>query len=94
MDCAGKALPVNPSLTYAGGRRFLFPGDREMIRDRSAKMALTMLRYHLMGRPMPFRRDASYRLRKCSIASATPIKTFVAVSVMNGLGMPRQAQTT
>jgi nicotinamide-nucleotide amidase len=35
-------------------RTFLFPGDREMIRDRSAKMALTMLRYHLMGRPMPF----------------------------------------
>jgi nicotinamide-nucleotide amidase len=35
-------------------RTFLFPGDREMIRDRSAKMALTMLRYHLLGKPMPF----------------------------------------
>jgi nicotinamide-nucleotide amidase len=35
-------------------RRFLFPGDREMIRDRAAKMALAMLRYHLLGRPMPF----------------------------------------
>jgi nicotinamide-nucleotide amidase len=36
------------------GRQFLFPGDREMIRDRSAKMALTMLRFHLLGKPMPF----------------------------------------
>ena len=35
-------------------RTFLFPGDREMIRDRSAKMALTMLRYHLLGKPLPF----------------------------------------
>ena len=35
-------------------RTFNFPGDREMVRDRSAKMALTMLRYHLLGRKMPF----------------------------------------
>ncbi len=35
-------------------RTFNFPGDREMIRDRSAKMALTMLRYRLMGRELPF----------------------------------------
>ena len=35
-------------------RTFNFPGDREMIRDRSAKMALTMLRYHLLAKPMPF----------------------------------------
>ncbi|HEV8379563.1 MAG TPA: nicotinamide-nucleotide amidohydrolase family protein, partial [Tepidisphaeraceae bacterium] len=35
-------------------RTFLFPRDREMIRDRSAKMALTMLRYHLLGKPLPF----------------------------------------
>jgi nicotinamide-nucleotide amidase len=35
-------------------RRFLFPGDREMVRDRAAKMALTMLRMSLLGRPMPF----------------------------------------
>jgi nicotinamide-nucleotide amidase len=34
-------------------RTFTFPGDREMIRDRAAKMALTMLRFHLLGRPMP-----------------------------------------
>jgi PncC family amidohydrolase len=35
-------------------RTFVFPGDRENIRDRSAKMALTMLRFHLLARPMPF----------------------------------------
>jgi len=35
-------------------RTFHFNGDREMIRDRSAKMALAMLRFHLLGRPMPF----------------------------------------
>jgi nicotinamide-nucleotide amidase len=35
-------------------RTFLFPGDREMIRDRSAKTALTMLRFHLLGKPLPF----------------------------------------
>ncbi len=35
-------------------RTFNFLGDREMIRDRSAKMALTMLRFHLLGQPLPF----------------------------------------
>jgi nicotinamide-nucleotide amidase len=35
-------------------RTFLLPGDREMIRDRSAKMALTILRYHLLGKRLPF----------------------------------------
>jgi nicotinamide-nucleotide amidase len=35
-------------------RTFLFPGDREMVRDRSAKMALTLLRFHLLGQPLPF----------------------------------------
>ena len=35
-------------------RTFNFPGDREFIRDRSAKMALTMLRFHLLGKLMPF----------------------------------------
>lgn len=35
-------------------RTFLFAGDREMIRDRAAKMALTMLRFHLLGKPLPF----------------------------------------
>jgi len=35
-------------------RTFNFPGDREMIRDRSAKMALTMLRFHVLGKDLPF----------------------------------------
>jgi PncC family amidohydrolase len=35
-------------------RTFHFTGDREMIRDRSAKMALTLLRFHLLGKPLPF----------------------------------------
>lgn len=35
-------------------RTFIFTGDREMIRDRSAKMALSMLRFHLLSREMPF----------------------------------------
>lgn len=35
-------------------RTFNFPGDREMVRDRAAKMALTLLRFHLLGRDMPF----------------------------------------
>lgn len=35
-------------------RTFRFPGDREFIRDRSAKMALAMLRFHLLGKKMPF----------------------------------------
>jgi len=25
-----------------------------MVRDRSAKMALTLLRFHLLGQPLPF----------------------------------------
>lgn len=50
-------------LTYPDGtgvqlgfwaRTFHFLGDREMIRDRAAKMALTMLRFHLLGKPLPF----------------------------------------
>jgi nicotinamide-nucleotide amidase len=35
-------------------RRFVFPGDREMVRDAAAKMALTMLRFHLLNKPLPF----------------------------------------
>jgi nicotinamide-nucleotide amidase len=35
-------------------RTFKFPGDRDFIRDRSAKMALTMLRYEMLGKKMPF----------------------------------------
>jgi nicotinamide-nucleotide amidase len=36
-------------------RTFIFPAtDREFIRDRAAKMALAMLRFHLLGKPLPF----------------------------------------
>ncbi|MGA2500410.1 MAG: competence/damage-inducible protein A [Tepidisphaeraceae bacterium] len=35
-------------------RHFVFPGDREMVRDRAAKMALTLLRYRLLGAQVPF----------------------------------------
>jgi nicotinamide-nucleotide amidase len=35
-------------------KTFNFPGDREWIRDRAAKMALTMLRYHLLGKEISF----------------------------------------
>lgn len=43
---------ATPQATTA--RTFLFSGDREMIRDRSAKMALSLLRYHLLGKTLPF----------------------------------------
>ena len=43
----------DPSNSQVQARTFHFPGDREAIRDRAAKMALTMLRYHLLGKPMP-----------------------------------------
>jgi nicotinamide-nucleotide amidase len=45
------------ALTWRDGstaRTFNFPGDREMIRDRAAKMALTMLRFKLLGKKLPF----------------------------------------
>jgi nicotinamide-nucleotide amidase len=45
------------ALTWRDGsmsRRFNFPGDREMIRDRAAKMALAMLRFKLLGKDLPF----------------------------------------
>ncbi len=47
--CIALAHPQGEQL-----RTFLFSGDREMIRDRAAKMALTMLRFHLLGCAMPF----------------------------------------
>ena len=43
---------VHPAATET--RTFLFPGDREFIRDRSAKMALSLLRYHLLAQKPPF----------------------------------------
>ena len=44
-------------LAHAGGtltRTFGMFGDRDMVRDRSAKMALTLLRFHVLGVPTPF----------------------------------------
>lgn len=46
--------PDRPTELQITARTFNFPGDREMIRDRAAKMALTMLRFRLMGKEMPF----------------------------------------
>jgi nicotinamide-nucleotide amidase len=59
-DGGTAAKPVGTvciGLAHAGGasaRTFRFSGDREFVRDRSAKMALTMLRFHLIGKAMPF----------------------------------------
>jgi nicotinamide-nucleotide amidase len=59
----GGGTPTKPvgtvciALAHDGGttvRTFTLTGDREMIRDRSAKMALTMLRFHLLGETLPF----------------------------------------
>jgi PncC family amidohydrolase len=54
--CIGIAFPKvgAADAVEAHARRFIFPGDREMIRDRSAKMGLTMLRYQLLGKRLPF----------------------------------------
>ena len=30
------------------------PGDRDLVRDRACKSALTILRYHLLGKSLPF----------------------------------------
>ncbi len=55
-----EAKPVGTVfITLADGigmqtKQYLFTGDREMIRDRSAKMALSMLRYNLLGKVFPF----------------------------------------
>jgi nicotinamide-nucleotide amidase len=38
----------------ATSRAFAFPGDREMIRDRSVKMALSLTRFHLLKEHCPF----------------------------------------
>jgi nicotinamide-nucleotide amidase len=39
---------------FVSARTFYFVGDRDLIRQRSAMMALAMLRYHLLGIEMPF----------------------------------------
>ncbi len=52
--CIGMAFQAPDRTVQAVTRTFNFPGDREMVRDRSAKMALSMLRYHLLDKKMPF----------------------------------------
>lgn len=54
--CLALARPQPGELLDAAvtSRTFHFHGDREMVRDRSAKMALTMLRFELLGKPLPF----------------------------------------
>lgn len=54
--CIALAYPQDDDPRETGTliRTFNFPGDREMVRDRAAKMALTMLRYRVLGKPMPF----------------------------------------
>jgi nicotinamide-nucleotide amidase len=47
--CIALAGPVGVQV-----RTFIFSGDREMVRDRSAKMALTLLRFQLLGKTVPF----------------------------------------
>jgi nicotinamide-nucleotide amidase len=46
--------PKNVAESEVFTRQFTFTGDREMVRDRSAKMALTILRFHLLGKPLSF----------------------------------------
>jgi nicotinamide-nucleotide amidase len=54
---ASAAAGPQPKPDYADAnviaRTFTFPGDREMIRDRAAKMGLTMLRFYLLGKLLP-----------------------------------------
>ena len=54
--CIGLATidPADKNNSTVQTRTFVMPGDREMIRDRSAKMALTMLRFRLLNQPLPF----------------------------------------
>jgi nicotinamide-nucleotide amidase len=43
---------AHPNETIA--RTFNFPGNREWVRDRAAKMALTLFRFQLLGKVVPF----------------------------------------
>jgi nicotinamide-nucleotide amidase len=54
--CIGLAKPDpnDRAGTLIDKRTFTLFGDREMIRDRAAKMALTMLRFELLGKRLPF----------------------------------------
>jgi nicotinamide-nucleotide amidase len=45
---------ADPSRSVVTARKFNLPGDREWVRDRAAKMALALVRYHVLGEPVPF----------------------------------------
>jgi nicotinamide-nucleotide amidase len=45
---------TDPARSAVLARKFNFPGDREWVRDRAAKMALALVRFHLLGEPVPF----------------------------------------
>jgi PncC family amidohydrolase len=49
MVCIGMAGPMG-----VVARTPVHVGDRTLVRDRACKSALTMLRYELLGKPMPF----------------------------------------
>ncbi len=53
-DRAGIACIALEDSAGSQVRTFNLFGDRSMIRDRAAKMALTVLRFRLMGRKLPF----------------------------------------
>jgi nicotinamide-nucleotide amidase len=53
LPAASAAGPKDFSNSNVLLRTFTFPGDREMIRDRSAKTALAMLRFQLLDKPFP-----------------------------------------
>jgi nicotinamide-nucleotide amidase len=53
-DASGGAAIAISSPRQQMVRSFNFAGDRESIRDRTAKMALTMLRLHLLAKPLPW----------------------------------------
>lgn len=54
--CLALAFPrrEQPRETDVVVRTIHLPGDREMVRDRAAKSALTLLRYKLLDEPPPF----------------------------------------
>jgi nicotinamide-nucleotide amidase len=54
MICIALASPAAQGELDVQARTFHFPGHRQLVRDRAAKMALTLLRYRLMDKPLPF----------------------------------------
>lgn len=46
--------PTDANRSIVQTRTVHFTGDRDMIRRRAANMALTMLRFRLLGKPLPF----------------------------------------